>query len=67
MSPEETDSLITHIFDNYKNSWDQTRMIATAFCGEEITFPWDDVKKEITTQEDLQKSYQDYLNSINKI
>jgi hypothetical protein len=69
MSSRESDALLKEIYKKYKNSWEQTRLTASAFGGSEgIEFPWDDEKSEetLTTQEDIQLAYNRYVQSLEK-
>jgi hypothetical protein len=71
MTSIENDAIISQIFKRYQTSWEQSRLVASAFGGSGIEFPWDNdndilepVKKELPTPQELKETQERYLKYI---
>jgi hypothetical protein len=68
MSNAELDALILQINNSYRDSWEQARLVASAFGGGEgLVFPWDnDNTKHKYTQAEFEESYNQFFQHIEK-
>jgi spore maturation protein CgeB len=68
MSERETDAIFKAIEDNYKDRWEQTRLICKAFGGE-VKLPWDNKTPTLTPEQkqaDKQKVLELHKKRMNK-
>ena len=71
MSDMETRAISKAIDEKFKNSWNQTRMIANGLRTEPIEFPWDNeeipkIAEKPLSSEDIMNAMQNFEEHINK-
>lgn len=74
MSNFELDSILTAYFNDYKNTWEQTRLIAyvtaSCFASKELTpqdiikFNWETKPQETITPEEIEQRKQAMFNRL---